>query len=165
MWFLRQCWLAWLWKYLVFLSPTSNQIERDLCCQNSSSWWIRLLMSTLRSLMEPTHAALFSKHNCSKIFCFSCNWVFVDPKVLRPQSASANLHLFIFSKSRDIGLPRSTSASHAILITLPHSGWVAYRSSNLCGIFFHIATCLWSCVVISIGMWFKYGACRWVTWV
>ena len=147
MWFLHWRWLVRLWKYLVFLSL---QIERDLCHKNSFSWWIRLLMSALRSLMEPTHVALFSKHTCSNNFCFSCNWVFVDPKVLWPQSASANLHLFIFSKSLDIGLPGSTSVSHAIWITLPHSRWVAHRSSNLCGIFFCIATYLWSCVVISI---------------
>lgn len=41
-----------------------------------------------------------------------------------------------FSKSLDIGFLGSTLTSHAIWITLPHSRWVAHRSSNLCGIFF-----------------------------
>ena len=103
-WFFLQRWLARLWKYFVFLSPVGSQIDRDLCRQKSSSWWILFVISALRLLMVLTFSALFCKHNSSRIFCFSCNCGFESPKVSRLQSTRAKQHLFIFSNSFAIGL-------------------------------------------------------------
>ena len=112
-WFFLRRWLARLWKYFVFLSPAGSQIDQDLCHQKSSSWWIMFVILALRLLMDLTFSALFYKHNCSKIFCFSCNCCFESPKVSRLQSTRAKQHLFIFSNSLAIGLPFGTIESQA----------------------------------------------------
>ena len=60
-------------------------------------------MFAMGSLMEPRHAALFSKHNCSNNFCFSCNWVIVDPKSYGPNLQVQTCISLLFQKVLTLG--------------------------------------------------------------
>ena len=111
--FFRWRWLARWWKYLVFLSLAGNHIDQYLCRQKSSSWWRMVLISIFKVLIMGRCLTLFCNVIPSNIDCFSCSVVLKFPKMVLLQSTKASLHLYIFSKGRNIGLSLRTPSSQA----------------------------------------------------
>ena len=120
-WFFLHRWLALWWKNFVFLSPASNQIDLNLCCQQTSSWWRSSLISFFSALIVGWFAGLFCKANSSKVDYFSWILVLKFPTVFRLHPNKACLHRLIFSNSRYIGLlaPLSTSQVARIIASQP----------------------------------------------
>ena len=100
-WFFLRRWLARLWKYFVFLSPTGSQIDQDLCRQKSSSWWIMFVILALRLLMDLTFSVLFCKHNSSKIFLFFLQlWFWESKGKSTPINKSKMTSFYLFKQPR-----------------------------------------------------------------
>ena len=137
-WFFLWWWLALWWKNFVFLSPACNHMDRDLCRQKISSWLSTVLISCFSVLISCKIFGLFCMEKSFNADCLACNCVLKFPKIFRLHCTSSNLHFFIFSKRRNMGLPTTFSVAHAPLITPSQSGWYAHFSSNLVGIFFFL---------------------------
>ena len=146
----------------MFLSPAGNQIARDLCLQNSSSWYSIALIFPLTSCICSKLSASFIVVSCTSILSFSASRDVKLPIFLL-HATRANLHALIFEKSLNIGLPLGASLVHAPCIICSHSGYVAHYSSNLLVNFFLLPLCVSLCKVSKIGSWSKYDAWRCLT--
>ena len=93
-------WLILWWKNFVFLSPTGNHMDLDLCLQNTSSWCKSSFISLFAPCILSTFCPYPSSINVVSFPCFASMRVLVFLNVTWLQAMRFILHFFFLKKAK-----------------------------------------------------------------